>query len=110
MDNGDQSDQMREVTRDHFRATVTFSPRSREETCRESSQQLRFLNPLLVIALLQLTADVLEAALEGVGQLAGARGDGHHLKLQYVESAQTQVKMVVMVKETLLYWVAKADC
>jgi len=39
----------------------------------------------------QLTADVLEAALEGVGQLAGARGDGHHLKLQYVESAQTQV-------------------
>ena len=101
---------MREVTRDHFRATVTFSPRSREETCRESSQQLRFLNPLLVIALLQLTADVLEAALEGVGQLAGARGDGHHLKLQYVESAQTQVKMVVMVKETLLYWVAKADC
>ena len=50
---------------------MTFSPRSREETCRESSQQLRFLNPLLVIALLQLTADVLEAALEGVGQLAG---------------------------------------
>ena len=45
--------------------------------------------------MLQVTADVLEAALEGVKQLAGARGDQHHLKLQYVESAQTQVKMVV---------------
>ena len=42
---------------------------------------------------LQLTADVLEAALEGVEQLAGARGEQHHLTLQYVESAQTQVKM-----------------
>jgi len=39
----------------------------------------------------QLTADVLEAALEGVEQLAGARGERHHLTLQYVESAQTQV-------------------
>ena len=53
---------------------------------------------------LQLTADVLEAALEGVEQLAGERGDRHHLKLQYVESAQTQVKLVV-VNKTLLHWV-----
>ena len=40
-----------------------------------------------------MTADVLEAAEEGVKQLAGVRGESHHLKLQYVESAQTQVKL-----------------
>ena len=43
----------------------------------------------------QLTADVVEAAEEGVGQLAGLRGEPNHFKLQYVESAQTQVEMVV---------------
>ena len=44
---------------------------------------------------LQVTADILEAAEEGVKQLAGARGEHHHFNLQYVESAKTQVQMPV---------------
>ena len=75
-----------------------------------TATQVPRLNPFLVIAILQLEADVFEAALEGVEQLAGARGDRHHLKLQYVESAQTQVKMVITVEKTLLHWVVKVDC
>ena len=44
---------------------------------------------------MQVTADILEAAEEGVKQLAGARGEHHHFNLQYVESAKTQVQMPV---------------
>ena len=44
---------------------------------------------------LQVTADILEAAEEGVKQLAGARGEHHHFNLQYVESAKIQVQMPV---------------
>ena len=70
---------------------------------REESLELLASSRLVAFALfgdceqahLQLTADVLEAAEEGVGQLAGVRGEPNHFKLQYVESAQTQVELVV---------------